>query len=654
MNISTILDLIDLETMALPEFQRGYVWNRNQVRSLMHSLYHRHPIGGLLVWITKSETANARGTDDLPPGTVQLLLDGQQRMTSLYGIIRGKPPRFFDGNVNTFTGLYFNLDTEEFEFYASIKMRGNPSWINVTELMKEGAGVAIARIAQNPDHISRIKDFSDRLNCLDGIKNIDLHIDQVTGENKTVDVVVDIFNRVNSGGTKLSKGDLALAKICAEWPEARDEMKVRLRKWENVGFNFKIDMFLRSITTIITHDAYFSSLVDISPTQVHKAIEDAEKCFDKLLNLISSRLGLDHDLVLGSRYSFPLLSRYMVMRGGELPDPRERDQLLFWYIHTFLWGRYAGSTESVLNRDLECIRESDKGLEPLLSELRHSRGNLTVAPEDFHRWGRRSRFYPLLYMLTRVNHSKDWYTGNELNISLLGSFSNLELHHIFPKSILYQNNYGKSEVNAVANFTFLTKETNLKVSNREPEEYLSEVHSSFPGVLESHWIPLDPELWKIDRYTDFLEERCKLLADTTNDFLDELFTGGVPEPQTIEEITSRIQPIIPGGIETEEEEDTLNKCNEWVKTRDLIIGELLFELPHPESGEVLAVLDLAWPDGLQPGLTQPLALLLNEPLGTEEIAIGQGFMIFRSPESFRNYLDAHFPEEMPIINERNY
>src|SRR6266508_6734880 len=88
-------------------FQRGYVCNRDQVRGLMQSLYRKVPVGSLLVWVTKTETANARGDGTLTPGSVKLLLDGQQRITSLYGIIRGQPPKFFDGNADTFTGLYF-------------------------------------------------------------------------------------------------------------------------------------------------------------------------------------------------------------------------------------------------------------------------------------------------------------------------------------------------------------------------------------------------------------------------------------------------------------------------------------------------------------------------------------------------------------------
>jgi len=107
MKIRTILDQIDLGSVALPEFQRGYVWNREQVRSLMHSLYHKHPVGSLLVWITKTESVTARGDGPSTIGSVKLLLDGQQRMTSLYGIIRGQPLKFFDGNVECSLGCTF-------------------------------------------------------------------------------------------------------------------------------------------------------------------------------------------------------------------------------------------------------------------------------------------------------------------------------------------------------------------------------------------------------------------------------------------------------------------------------------------------------------------------------------------------------------------
>jgi Protein of unknown function DUF262 len=224
MRISTILDHIDSGHMALPEFQRGYVWNRDQVRGLFDSLYRRHPVGGLLVWATESKTATHRGSGLLAAGIVKLLLDGQQRMTSVYGVVRGQPPKFFDGNAQAFTGLRFHLDSENFEFYQPVKMKDDPLWIDVTELMQKGAvglGEFVARLSVQPLLATRVGDYIGRLSRIVGISEVDLHVEEVTGAEKSLDVVVDIFNRVNSGGTKLSKGDLALAKICAEWPEGR-------------------------------------------------------------------------------------------------------------------------------------------------------------------------------------------------------------------------------------------------------------------------------------------------------------------------------------------------------------------------------------------------------------------------------------------------
>lgn len=386
MKIQTLLDQIDLGSIALPEFQRGYVWNRDQVKGFMHSLYKRYPVGSLLVWETKSETADARGDKKLAPGVVKLLLDGQQRVTSLYGIIKGNPPKFFDGSDKAFTGLYFDLKEEVFEFYMPAKMKDNPYWINVTELMQAGVGTFINKIISNEDMKDDLQLYINRLNAIDNIKNIDLHVDQVTGEDKTVDIVVDIFNRVNSGGTKLSKGDLALAKICASWPEARNEMKSCLQKWENAGYYFKLDWLLRNINTTLTGEAMFSALKDVTAGEFQQGLKSTEKICNYILNMISGRLGLDHNRVLGSRYSFPIICRYLALRNGKVKDAKERDRLLYWYIHCILWGRFAGSVESTLNKDLDVIEEGEDALDRLIQQLRLWRGDLTVRPEDFGGW----------------------------------------------------------------------------------------------------------------------------------------------------------------------------------------------------------------------------------------------------------------------------
>jgi len=417
MQIQTILDQIDLGAMALPEFQRGYVWNREQVRGLMYSLYRKHPVGSLLVWVTQTENADARGDQPLQVGSVKLLLDGQQRISSLYGLIQGKPPKFFDGDAKAFTGLHFNVKDEVFEFYLPTKMKGDPCWLDVTEVLKEGVGKTMQKLLQIPDLQADIPQYLNRINAIENIKSIDLHVEEVSGADKTVDVVVDIFNRVNSGGTKLSKGDLTLARICAQWPDARDEMKKRLAKWRKAGYEFSLDWLLRCINAVVTGEALFTAMKDVSTSEFKDGLALTESIIDRVLNLIASRLGLDHDRVLGSRFAIPLMARYLHQRGGKLKNQAERDRLLYWYVHTLLWGRYSGSTESVLNKDLEAIEaansQSENGaLDKLIGNLRDNRGDLKLNEQDFSGSSKGNRFYPLLYMMTRVCHARDWGTGD--------------------------------------------------------------------------------------------------------------------------------------------------------------------------------------------------------------------------------------------------
>jgi len=337
MKISTILDHIDSGHMALPEFQRGYVWNRDQVRGLMDSLYRRHPVGSLLVWVTEAQGAPARGNGSLAPGIVKLLLDGQQRITSLYGIIRGKPPQFFDGNAQAFTGLYFHLAKEEFTFYSPLKMQDDSLWIDVTRLMRDGVGPFIVPLTSKPEYAAKVADYMTRLNQVHAIQTIEIHQEEVTGTDKTIDVVVDIFNRVNSGGTKLSKGDLALAKVCAEWPDARSAMKNAMEKWRQAGYHFDLDWLLRNVNTVLTGEALFNALHDVPAEQFQDGLKRAVKACDYLLNLVAGRLGLDHDRVLFSRYAFPVMAHYIDRRDYKL-NVVEQDRLLFWYLHSALWG----------------------------------------------------------------------------------------------------------------------------------------------------------------------------------------------------------------------------------------------------------------------------------------------------------------------------
>ena len=252
-----------------------------------------------------TRTAAHRGDGPLAAGVVKLLLDGQQRMTSLYGVVRGKPPEFFDGHAQAFTGLHFHIETETFSFYQPQKMQGDPLWIDLTALFRQGTaalGGYVAKFSQNAEFAPKVGTYAGRLSQLLGITEIEMHEEQVTGADKSLDVVVDIFNRVNSGGTKLSKGDLALAKICSDWPKARDTMKLALKAWTTNGYHFDLDWLLRSVNTVLTGEAKFSFLHGKSMEDVQDGLRRATRTIDTCLNLIGGRLGLDLGAVRALRH----------------------------------------------------------------------------------------------------------------------------------------------------------------------------------------------------------------------------------------------------------------------------------------------------------------------------------------------------------------
>jgi hypothetical protein len=193
-----------------------------------------------------------------------------------------------------------------------------------------GLGAIFAQFAADLARAPKVAEYATRLSQLLGVMDIDLHIEEVTGADKTLDVVVDIFNRVNSGGTKLSKGDLALAKICAEWPDARDSMKAELKEWTDAGYHFSS----RLAAEVGEHRSHRRGQIQLSPWQKRTGhsgwAEARHKHIDASLNLIAGRLGLDHDQVFFGASALPVMVCYMDQSKGPL-DVKERDKLLFWY-----------------------------------------------------------------------------------------------------------------------------------------------------------------------------------------------------------------------------------------------------------------------------------------------------------------------------------
>ena len=279
-------------------------------------------------------------------------------------------------------------------------------------------------------------------------------------------------------------------------------MQSILERWRENGYDFDLDWLLRNVNAIVTGEARFVHLHDEAdrrrPGRSHprRAQRRSRPEPDR------RGLGLDHDRVLFGRYALPVMSRYIDRRGGHLVDAEERDRLLHWYFQSAMWGRFSGSTETTLDQDFEAIEDLDGGLDRLLDQLRLWHGSLRVEPEHFRGWSLGARFYRAVRTDSR-RRGEGLGNGARLRRALLGRMNALEVHHIFPKALLYRNGFHRSQVNAVSNFCFLTKDTNLQISDRAPSEYFREIEERHPGALASQWIPMDEELWETEHYPRF-------------------------------------------------------------------------------------------------------------------------------------------------------
>ena len=595
-----------------------------------------------MMWRTRAEQADVRTNGNaLQAGPIDLLLDGQQRVTSLYGVVRGSPPSFFDGDAKAFTDLYFNLESGDFDFFVSNRMRNNPLWVKVSSLFTSSQDW-ITNLTANQSSLPNLHTLLQKGMQVRNILDMDLPDQSLTGDDKTTDMVVNIFNKVNSGGTKLSHGDLALARICAHWPEARSEMQERLEKWKANGFDADLDWLLRCVTAVVAGGSKYQRLERVEIPLIKQSLRETANAVDHLLEAMRSHLYMDTDRVFSSKQAFPVMVKYLVKQGGRFPDQSTMAQILHWYFTVAIWGRFSGPTETVINQDLGAL-EGDAPIESLRFNFRQSQGQRTVTHENFDVNYTKSRFYPLLYVMSRVHDARDWGTGNQLRHHSLGGHTNLEMHHIFPRAYLGRNGVPGSDANNIGNIAFQTGETNRAIGSRPPSEYMPEIVERWPGTLESQWVPTDPELWKVENYSQFIEKRRHLLAEAANHLLETLRSGSLPPAR--EQIAAPNAVVPPEVIEPVSSRDPdgemaiLTEIGRFVSGNGLAPGIRAHEVVSDDTGELIAVFDMAWPDGLQSRYSQPVAVLIDENNEVRLAANDAGFRVFTSPEGFRRYVD---------------
>jgi hypothetical protein len=564
-SVRELVDMIDRGELRLPELQRRYVWPATRVRDLLDSLYRGYPSGTILVWET-NEDVPARDLAieqrESPFGAYKLLLDGQQRLTSLTAVLRGEPLKF--KNRVRPVEIAFNLDhpdgpppevvevedddlpgdqgVEDEDLngdgrsvqervrnrtfvVASRALLADPRWVKVSDIFnpKVREWDLVKRLVDSPDHPDYER-YSQRIQRVRKIEDYQ-YVMHLVERGLSYEEVAEIFVRVNSLGMKLRGSDLAMAQITARWHGALDKFDDFAEECEKVWFTFDPGLLVRTLVVFATGQSRFRTVAGISVPTMESAWDKAKDGLRFAINFLRANAGIEDESLLSS----PLLVipiAVLAVRNKfsfSLDDERE---LLHWLFVANATGHYTrGSSETVLDVDLATILRRNGGPRELLELVRQETGQLRFSASHFAGRGPRNPLFQTAYLAAKQAGARDWRSGLALSLTHSGKSHTIQVHHIFPKAIT--RDFDQSEVNEIANLAFISGAINRSISSKSPELYLPDVVAKRgPEALTLQGIPLDPNLWRLSSFRDFLEYRRGELARLVNDFLDGIAQGG--------------------------------------------------------------------------------------------------------------------------------
>lgn len=541
MKIRHLIDGIQSRDIVLPEFQREYVWNREQAKQLLVSLIKEYPVGGILLWKTE-QPPELKNIETLPEklGTVNVLLDGQQRLTTLHMLTTGEIPSWYteqDIGMDP-RDLYFHLQAEDFQYYQASKMKEDPLWVRVVDCFTRKEAINAFKIAgeglgaSGQDAFELAQQLNDSLTGLRAILESDLP-EQLVPSHASLDKAIDIFDRVNSQGTKLTDAELALTHITAKWPVARKLMKSKIAECSDRGFDFTLAFTTRALTVVVANRALFETIHTRARPELEAGWARLTKILDYLLTFLPNKAFIHSTDDLNTTNALIPLVSYLALHDGRLPNDLAVRHATNWLYASLMWARYTGQTDQRLESDIAIIAKESEPWDALRAQIVDQRGRIEVKSSDFEGRGAQNPFYRATYILAKAHSATDWFNGLPV-WQTVGSAYSIHSHHIFPTSLLYQNGWDadnymhRQAVNEIANRAFLTADTNVPLSNTEPAEYLPQVEAQYPGALSQQFVPMEPELWQLDRFPDFLAARRELIARSMNEYMDSLVSE--PEP----------------------------------------------------------------------------------------------------------------------------
>lgn len=567
-DLSNLLHYIDLGDIGLPDIQRPFVWSNAKVRDLFDSMYKGFPVGYLLFW----ENGSVEGAKQIGAGEKKhlvpnrLIVDGQQRLTSLYAVFRGKKVLDADYKERTIE-VAFNPKTCRFEV-ADAAIRRDPEWIaNIStlwssrhssrKLVNDYIDQVSRKASLTPEEEEVVAHNLDHLFDLQKYPFTALEIAPSVDEEQ----VADIFVRINSEGVKLNQADFILTLLSVFWDQGRAQLEAfcrAARRAPSPGeppspFNHFLepdpDQLLRVSVALGFGRGRLKSVYQVlrgkdpdtgefSPTRRDEQFAVLAEAQAHVLNLthwhqfLSALIGagfrsgemISSQNALLYAYAFYLWGRVRFA----IPEHKLQKAIGRWFFFASLKGRYTSSPETVMDADLNRIKGLASGdqflavLDGLMaSELTHDFWAITLPADLATSSARNPQLFAYVASQNRLgasvlfSHKK---VSELIDPALKTRKKALERHHLFPRAWLEAEvTPEQTEINQMANYALLEWPENIDIGKTPPHVYVPAIRQRFQGQ-EALWNAMAadhalPPGWENMPYQAFLTERRKLMAD---------------------------------------------------------------------------------------------------------------------------------------------
>lgn len=512
-NLSRVFQELEQGNMRIPRFQRSYVWERPKIVKLLNSIYHEFPIGSFFLWEANVDMEGfcrditEFGFPAKPAGNkFSFILDGQQRITSLYVALKGKKL----GGVD-YSCICFNLEKKVFKI-PKLKTEPNniPAWklFNYADFQNLLIEYASAGEKEKAQTLSECKTIFD---------NYPVSI--ITSKNMNLEEVVTIFERINQGGKRLSLFDLVHASVWSQDFDLRDQIKA-FNSEKGISHFGTIDneTFTQSLALNISKDPVKRHQLALKNEDCKAVWPRTTECIRLAIDFLKTQLGVQGVEILPYQSIIPIIQYYFYVSGEGAVRPEHKKALVDWFWTATFSNRYSSSTLTKMKNDAAWI-------EKLVKDSTATRiFTVKLVLDDLKRikMGHRSVIKNGVLCLMALETPVDFDNGNIVTLDKTNASrqNSKENHHFFPYSLATKMGVKQEDINSLLNFAFISKHLNLQISNKYPSKYLKEYAAANPD-LEAHLLThfITPSAYQAaiqDDFQTFITERGNTILETIN------------------------------------------------------------------------------------------------------------------------------------------